>query len=118
MSSMCRDCPVANTYCDRDCVTPYECIEKLQDNYSNLLKDELDNYTWTAITTRELTEEEKELYPNYECFVENLPELDDEVLVSNGKYIWIDTLLQDGNEVYWDSGHELESTKWMLPPRP
>ena len=44
-----------------------------------------------------------------------LPETDEEILISDGKDVWIDTLMED-NGYYLDSGRELKGLAWMPLP--
>lgn len=73
---------------------------------------------WTPIILRKPTEDELESHPNWDEVAENVPCYDEEVLVSDGKYIWIDTMLYEDGEVWWDNYcSNLEDTAWMpLPP--
>ena len=73
---------------------------------------------WTPITLREPTPDELEDNPEWIYVAENTPPEDEEVLVSNGRWIWLDELCSDGDCVYWDSTNcDLEETAWMpLPP--
>jgi hypothetical protein len=50
----------------------------------------------------------------------SLPDYDEEVLVTDGKYVWIDTRIQwdvteDGEMYYWDSDYE-NIIAWMPLP--
>lgn len=46
-----------------------------------------------------------------------LPECDEEVLITGGKDVWIDTLMED-NGYYLDSGCEFRGLAWMPLPKP
>ena len=52
---------------------------------------------WHKLIFRPLTDEEKELYPDWTEFVEPLPEFGREVLVTDGISVWIDSFDMD----YW-----------------
>lgn len=44
-----------------------------------------------------------------------LPETDEEILISDGKDVWIDTLMED-NGYFLDNGRELKGLAWMPLP--
>lgn len=46
---------------------------------------------WHKLIFRPITLEEKEFYPDWTEFVENLPDFDKEVLVTDGVNVWIDS---------------------------
>ena len=48
---------------------------------------------WHKLTFRPLTDEEKEEYANQEWtyMIDGLPEFGEEVLVTSGKYVWVDS---------------------------
>ena len=46
-----------------------------------------------------------------------LPEIDKEMLISDGEDVWIDTLMEDDG-YYLDSGCELKGLAWMPLPEP
>ena len=46
-----------------------------------------------------------------------LPDEEEEILVSDGKDVWIDTLMED-NGYYLDSGREFRGLAWMQLPKP
>ena len=73
---------------------------------------------WTPVQFREPNNEECKEHPDWVYVAENIPPYDEEVLVSDGKYVWTDTLLDNGDYIYWDSDHELEGTAWMALPEP
>lgn len=72
---------------------------------------------WIDIKYREPDEDEKQEHPDWCRVYYNLPPVDEEVLVTNGKYVWVDTLLEDDG-VYFDSDHELDGCSWMTLPEP
>ena len=76
---------------------------------------------WNELTFRNLTPEEKEDYATYDWFymVENLPEYGEEVLVTDGESVWIDSF--DVDECIYLSGTDNEIdgvTAWMPLPNP
>lgn len=46
---------------------------------------------WHKLIFRPLTEDEKEFYPNCTEYVENLPDFDKDVLVTDGVNVWVDS---------------------------
>lgn len=73
---------------------------------------------WIPFTKRELTAEEQEEHPEWSCIMEcPLPDEGQEILVSNGKRVWLDTFCVDDG-CYLDSDHELEGCAWMPLPEP
>ena len=86
--------------------------------FSNGWKDESNYPNWTPITLRKPTPDELEDNPDWIYVAEDTPPEDEEVLVSNGKWVWLDTLCNNGDFLYWDNSDcELEETAWMsLPP--
>lgn len=50
---------------------------------------------WHKLTFRPMTLEEKEFHPDWTVFIENLPSYGEEVLVTDGVDIWIDTFEDD-----------------------
>lgn len=47
-----------------------------------------------------------------------LPDVDEEVLVSDGVYVWIDTLLSDSGGYYLDNNGDFTGLAWMPLPEP
>lgn len=73
---------------------------------------------WIPFTMREITEEEKEYFSDWDYILDcPLPENYEEILVSNGKYVWVDTFYNDG-ECSLESDNELEGLAWMPMPKP
>lgn len=84
---------------------------------ANLLKAQ--EPQWTPITFRALTEEEKEEHPDWGFIIDSpTPDDGEEILVSNGRYVWSDVWGNNGVECYLESGHELEGVAWMNMPTP
>lgn len=46
------------------------------------------------------------------------PEEGQEILISDGKYVWIDTFLSNGEEYYLDSNQDFRGLAWMPKPDP
>ena len=77
---------------------------------------------WNELVFRNLTPEEKEEYANFDWsyMIENLPEYNEDVLVTNGIRIWVDSFDEDADGVYL-SGTDSEIdgvTAWMPLPNP
>lgn len=77
---------------------------------------------WNKLAFRPLTEEEKEDYSNQEWtyIIDNLPDLGEEVLVTDGKNVWIDSFFID-DCVYLSrtDNIEVDAVKaWMELPKP
>lgn len=74
---------------------------------------------WIPFTKRPLTDEEKEEYPDW-IYIFDCPLPDDgqEILLSNGKYVWTDTFFNDDG-CYLDGGDDIdEGMAWMPLPKP
>lgn len=76
---------------------------------------------WNELIFRELTPEEKEYYATYDwsCMVENLPEYGEEVLVTDGGSVWIDSFDVDGCIYLSGTDGEIDGViAWMPLPKP
>ena len=74
---------------------------------------------WIPFTRRPMTEEEQEDYPDctfmFDCV---LPDDGDEILVSSGRFVWMDTFCNDDG-CYLDGGDDIdEDMAWMPLPKP
>lgn len=74
---------------------------------------------WIPFKKRPLTDEEKQEYPDWTYIFDcPLPYDEEEILLSNGKYVWTDTFINDG-ECYLDSGDDIDDgMAWMPLPDP
>ena len=75
---------------------------------------------WIPFTRRPMTKEEQEYYPNctfiFDCV---LPDDGDEILVSNGRFVWMDTFCKDIDGCYLDGSDDIdEDMAWMPLPEP
>lgn len=76
---------------------------------------------WIPFTRRPMTEEEEQkYYPNctfmFDCV---LPDEGDEILVSNRRFVWMDTFCSDIDGCYLDSNGDIdEDMAWMPLPEP
>ena len=75
---------------------------------------------WIPFTRRPMTEEEQKDYPNctfiFDCV---LPDDGDEILVSNGRFVWMDVFCTDIDGCYLDGGDDIdEDMAWMPLPKP
>lgn len=73
---------------------------------------------WRKIEFREPDEEEKANHPEWNHVKENAPDDGEEILASDGRYVWKDEFCDNGDECYLDSGHEMEGCWWMPLPEP
>lgn len=73
---------------------------------------------WHKLTFRPTTLEEKEFDPDWEEVVENLPDFDKDVLVTNGTSVWVDRFDVDEFLYLSESGYEVDGViAWMeIPP--
>ena len=73
---------------------------------------------WHKLTFRPTTLEEKEFDPDWEEVVENLPDFDKDVLVTNGISVWVDRFDVDEFLYLSESGYEVDGViAWMeIPP--
>lgn len=74
---------------------------------------------WHKLIYRDLIDEEKECAdPKWTCMVENIPELGEYVLVTDGNNIWIDSFDIDDCVYLSETGYELDSVvAWMELPK-
>ena len=75
---------------------------------------------WIPFTRRPMTEEEQKDYPNctfmFDCV---LPDDGEEILVSNRRFVWMDTFCSDIDGCYLDGGDDIdEDMAWMPLPKP
>ena len=89
------------------------------------LEYKLAEYEWKPFEVRLATDEEKEEFGTYydcdiEYFIDGfLPDDGDEILVSDGKYVWEDTFVHDHYGVGLESHGEIEDgMAWMSLPEP
>lgn len=72
---------------------------------------------WHKLTFRPTTLEEKEFHPYWTKIVENLPNLNEEVLVTDGTNIWVDGFDMDDFLCLSVSGYEVDGViAWMEIP--
>ena len=95
-------------------VNRIECKYFLFEDALELLKAQ----QWVKFEKRELTEEEKTEHPEWCYMMENTPDDGEEILVSNGRYVWKDEFINDGDGCYLDSDHDMEDCWWMPLPEP
>ena len=76
---------------------------------------------WNELIVKELTPDDEEYTEHKRMYiVENLPEYNEDVLVTNGICIWVDSFDEDADGVYL-SGTDSEIdgvTAWMPLPNP
>ena len=72
---------------------------------------------WNKLTFRPITLEEKEFHPDWTEIVENLPDFDKDVLVTNGISVWVDRFDVDDFLYLSESGYEVDGViAWMEIP--
>ena len=72
---------------------------------------------WHKLIFRPLTDEEKEFHPEWTEFVENLPDLNTDVLVTDGVDVWIDSFdINDYVCLSGTYGDIYEVIAWMELP--
>ena len=69
-----------------------EQLKELVDRTIKEITMDLPGY-WNPIIVREMTKEEEEEHPDWCRMYENTPPLEEEVLISDGKYVWSTHLL-------------------------
>lgn len=75
---------------------------------------------WIPFTRRPMTEEEQEDYPDctfmFDC---DLPEDGEEILISSGRFVSLDTFCVDADGCYLDGGDDIdEDMAWQPLPKP
>ena len=78
----------------------------------------LEAHRWRKFEFRELDEEEKAEHPDWCYIMVNTPDDGEEILVSNGRYVWKDEFINNGDQCYLDSDHDMENCWWMPLPEP
>ena len=76
---------------------------------------------WNELVFRNLTPEEEKEYANFDWsyMVENLPEYGEEVLVTDGKNVWIDSFDEDDCVYLSSTDSEIDGVSaWMPLPNP
>ena len=107
----CEVCKPSATYCDDKC----KFIIAHDMAISALSEDK-----WIPFTRRPMTEEEQEDYPNctfmFDC---DLPEDGEEILISSGRFVSLDTFCVDVDGCYLDGGDDIdEDMAWQPLPKP
>ena len=75
--------------------------------------------SWIPFKFRPLTEKEKEYYPDWIYMMDcSTPDDEEEILVSDGKHVWVDTFYNSGDSCELDGGADLEGCAWMPMPKP
>lgn len=74
---------------------------------------------WIPFKYRDADEEEREAYKTDQILDCKMPDDDEEILISNGKTVWLDTMCYDALGAYLDSNIEItEDMAWMPLPGP
>lgn len=75
---------------------------------------------WIPFTMREPTEEEREMFPDWDFVFDcQLPESGEDVLLTDGKYVWEDTFYNDDG-CYFEKADDIDfqGYAWMPMPDP
>lgn len=73
---------------------------------------------WIKFTTRELIDEEREMFPNAQFMWDNpVPDIDEEVLVSDGTNIWLETWIDFDSDTCGLEDNDAEGLYWMPLPK-
>ena len=95
-----------------------KCYYGTSEDMNTYYAEELSNQQWIKFITRPLTEEEKEEHPEWACILDcKLPDDGQDILVSNGRWVTVDTFFSDDG-CYLDSNGDLEGLWWMRLPEP
>lgn len=98
----------------------YDPIDIMGNDYSNInfqkIVDKLaeyeDNNEWIPFTFEYDKELKKEIL---NC---QLPDEDEEILVSDGHHVWLDIFMRDYDECYLESNDDFKGLAWMPLPEP
>ena len=91
--------------------TMREHIDKIQETIERLAA-----YEDTGLMPEEIMD--GKLLTGWISFSEKMPAEDEEILVSNGEWVDIDTMAYDVDGWYLDSGRDFEGLAWMPLPEP
>lgn len=100
----------------------FEDIDRGQEELDRICEhcplNELEVAEWIPFKMRPLTKEEEEMYPDWTFMMDcDTPEDEEEILVSNGNFVWADTWYS-WDFCCLDSDHELDGCAWMSFPEP
>ena len=84
----------------------FEVAEDIREEIHELVENNIPQ--WHKLIFRPLTLEEKEFHPDWTEIVENLPNLEEEVLVTDGTNIWVDGFDMDDFLCLSMSGYEVD----------
>ena len=74
---------------------------------------------WHKLTFRPLTLEEREIYPSGIELVENLPSFGEDVLVTDGISVWVDSFDRDNCLYFAGTDDDIDGViAWMELPKP
>lgn len=93
----------------------FEVADDIRAKIHKLIKNNIPQ--WHKLIFRPITLEEKEFHPDWTEIVENLPNLNEEVLVTDGTNIWVDGFDMDDFLCLSVSGYEVDGViAWMEIP--
>nr|DAW31477.1 MAG TPA: hypothetical protein [Caudoviricetes sp.] len=74
---------------------------------------------WRKLIFRPLTDEEKEFYPECTEFIKNLPDYNEDVLVTDGISVWVDSFDMDEGVYLSGTDYDIDGVvAWMEIPGP
>ena len=111
----CRNCP-CNPH--PGAIWIYGCIEGQTMLVEEAKKAIRTGERWRPFVKLEPSDEIKAVHPDCCYVMEDPPDDEQEILVSNGKVVWVDTFYNDGFGCRLDSDHELDGCAWMPMPDP
>lgn len=92
---------------ERRCASQhFEVAEDIREEIHELVENNIPQ--WHKLIFRPLTLEEKEFHPDWTEIVENLPNLEEEVLVTDGTNMWVDGFDMDDFLCLSVSGYEVD----------
>ena len=109
---------------DKTCGEAADAIEELiraQEQWISQERNALLNQIprWIKFEARKPDEEEKKEHPDADfMIIGNTPDDDQEILASDGKYVWQDTFCNDEQGCYLDNSGDLLGLWWMPLPEP
>lgn len=105
----------------------YEKVGNALDKAIEIVKQAAEQYNdgWIPFVKREMTEDEKESFGDFNFMLDcKLPDEDEEILITykfkDELYVDVDTFMCDGSECYLDSCKDFvtEAVAWMKKPQP
>lgn len=117
---VCNGCPMKYT-CDKNQIT--RCLfgtaaDALEAADKRIAELEAQVPEWNYFETRNPTEDEQEMHPEWDFVLrEPIPDDREEIIVTNGSRVWKDIFYND-DTCFLESESELEGLAWMPLPEP